>query len=457
MSERMMTLLEAADQLRARKVSSRELVTESLARIDKLNPSLNAFLTVTAESALAAAQRADEELAAGRDRGPLHGIPVALKDNFFTKGVRTTGGSKLFTDYVPDHDSAVGEKLHTAGAVVVGKTGLHELAYGVTSTNAHFGAIRNPHDPNRIPGGSSGGSGVAVQTGMVFMAMGSDTGGSIRIPAAYCGTVGLKPTFGRVSRFGMFPLGYSLDHAGPLTRTCQDAVATLNAIAGYDPRDASTTTRPAENIRLEEPLFLKDLRIGIPENFFFDRVDPAVERAVRGAARRIESLGATVVTVKLPDIAAINTAARVILFAEASAWLESYHLNRRGEISPEVLALLDQGRMVSGTQYVNAQRARRMLCREFAQVWKKVGLLFTPTIPMGAPPIGESTVTLVGTAEDLRAATTRFVRPFNVLGVPALSVPCGMTDENLPVGLQIVGPAFGERKVLTAGAACASL
>jgi aspartyl-tRNA(Asn)/glutamyl-tRNA(Gln) amidotransferase subunit A len=448
----MMTLTEAAAQLRAHKVSSHELVSESLSRIRELNPTLNAFMTVTEDAALQAARRCDEELAAGRDRGSLHGIPVALKDNFYTKGVLTTDGSKLFADYVPDHDCAVAEKLHDAGAVIVGKTGMHELAYGVTSNNVHFGAVRNPHNHGRIPGGSSGGSGAAVQSGMVFMAMGSDTGGSIRIPAAYCGTVGLKPTFGRVSRYGMFPLGNSLDHPGPLTRTCHDAVETLNAIAGYDSRDPVASMRPVENIRLEDPVYAKDLRIGVPESFFFDRIEPSVERAVKQAIQRMEARGVTVVPVKLPDMTAINTAGRMILLAEASAWLESYHLTRRSDISPEVLALLDQGRLVSGTQYVNAQRARRVLAREFAQVWKKVGLLVTPTIPMGAPPIGPATVTLGGIEEDVRAATTKFVRPFNVLGLPALSVPCGMTDENLPVGLQIIGPPFGERKVLTAGA-----
>lgn len=448
-----MTLLEAARKLRERSVSSVELTTDSLNRIAELNPKLNAFLTVTGDTALAHAKICDQELAAGRDRGPLHGIPVALKDNFFTKGVLTTGGSRLFADHVPDYDSAVAEKLNAAGAVNVGKTGLHELAYGVTSNNAHFGTIRNPHGTDRIPGGSSGGSGVAVQTGMVFMAMGSDTGGSIRIPAAYCGIVGLKPTFGRVSRYGMFPLGYSLDTAGPMTRTSQDAVAALNAIAGYDPRDASASTRPPENVRLEDPLYLKDLTVGWCEEFFFERIDPGVEASVREALRRIEELGAKVKRVKLPDIAAINTAARIILYCEASGWLEPYHLNRRSEISPEVLTLLDQGRMVAGTEYVNAQRARRMLQREFAQVWNEIDVLFTPTIPMGAPPIGASTVTLGGVEEDLRVATTRFVRPFNLLGLPALSVPCGVTDDGLPVGLQIVGPPYAERKVLTAGAA----
>jgi aspartyl-tRNA(Asn)/glutamyl-tRNA(Gln) amidotransferase subunit A len=449
----MMTLLEAVALLRARKVSSHELTSQSLARIAELNPRLNAFLTVTADAALAAARQADEDFAAGRDRGPLQGIPVALKDNFFTKGVRTTGGSKLFTDHVPDHDSAVTEKLHEAGAVIVGKTGLHELAFGITSNNAHFGAIRNPHNPACIPGGSSGGSGVAVQTGMVFMAMGSDTGGSIRIPASYCGTVGLKPTYGVVSRFGMFPLAYSLDHAGPLTRTCQDAVAVLNVIAGCDPRDPASVKRSPENIRLEEPLYLKELRIGVPENFFFDRIDPAVDQAVKQALGRIEGLGATVIPVKLPDIAAINTASRIVVMAEAAAWLEPYHLKRRGEISPEVVALLDQARMISGTQYVNAQRARRVLSRDFAQVWKKVDVVFTPATPMTAPKIGATTVMLGGAEEDVRIATTRFARPINLLGIPALSVPCGMSAEGLPIGLQILGAPFGERRVLTAGAA----
>ncbi len=449
----MMTLVEAAALLRARKISSYELVSESLDRIEQLNPILNAFLTVTGDTALRTARQCDEELAAGRDRGPLHGIPVALKDNFFTKGVLTTDGSKLFAAHVPDYDSGVAEKLHEGGAVIVGKTGMHELAYGITSNNVHFGAVRNPHNSERIPGGSSGGSGSAVQSGMVFMAMGSDTGGSIRIPAAYCGTVGLKPTFGRVSRYGMFPLGYSLDHAGPLTRTCRDAVAALNVISGCDPRDPSSSRRPAENVRLEEPLYLKDLKVGVPENYFFERIEPAVEQAVKASIEKIGRLGATVIPVKLPDVAAINTAGRLILLAEASAWLESYHLSRRNDISSEVLALLDQGRMVSGTAYVNAQRARRVLAREFARIWKQVDVLFTPTIPMGAPPLGKSTITLGGVEEDVRVASTKFVRPFNVLGLPALSVPCGLTPDNLPIGLQIVGPAYGERRILTAGAA----
>src|SRR5437879_3203194 len=271
-----MTIQEAAIALRDHKVSSVELTTAAFDRIRALNPKLNAMLTLTEESALESARQADQELARGVDLGALHGIPVAVKDVFETKGVRTTCGSKLFKDFVPDRGAAVVELLDATGAIMIGKTGMHELAYGISSNNPHFGAVRNPWDPERIPGGSSGGSGSAVASEMVFMAMGSDTGGSIRIPAAFCGTVGLKPTYGRVSRYGVMPLGFSLDHMGPLTRSVRDAAIALAAIAGYDPRDASSSSRAVENYLPGTEAPITDLRIGWPENFYFDRVDPAV-------------------------------------------------------------------------------------------------------------------------------------------------------------------------------------
>jgi aspartyl-tRNA(Asn)/glutamyl-tRNA(Gln) amidotransferase subunit A len=238
------TIIEAAEALRARQVSSVELTRAALEALERLNPKLNAYLTVTADTALDRARRADEELAGGLDLGPLHGMPISLKDLFYTRGVRTTNGSRLFENFVPDYDGTVVERLAAAGAVFLGKTGMHELAYGVTSNNPHFGPVRNPHNTDRIPGGSSGGSGAAVAAGISFMAMGSDTGGSIRVPASFCGTVGLKPTFGRVSRHGAFPLGFTLDHMGPLTRSVRDAAVTLNAIAGFDPKDDSSSRRP---------------------------------------------------------------------------------------------------------------------------------------------------------------------------------------------------------------------
>jgi aspartyl-tRNA(Asn)/glutamyl-tRNA(Gln) amidotransferase subunit A len=446
------TLLEAAAALRRREISSGELTAAALERIERLNPSTNAMQTVMVQAARERAKQADDELARGEGRGPLHGIPIAVKDLFSTKGVRTTSGSKLFEERVPDYDATVVEWLLAGGAVLVGKTGMHELAYGITSSNPHFGAIRNPWDRDRIPGGSSGGSGAAVAAGMVSMAMGSDTGGSIRIPAAYCGVVGLKPTYGRVSRYGVMPLGFSLDHLGPLTRSVRDAGAVLNVIAGYDARDETTSRRPVENYVPDLDPSIRGLRIGLPENFYFERLEPDVDAAVRAAFRTAESRGAQIVPLRVPDIAAINTVARVILLAEASALLEP-HLEKRDQIGPDVLALLDQGRLLPATDYINAQRLRGAMQREFAELWSRVDCLFTPTTPITAPRIGETTVGVGAENEDVRLATTRLVRAINALGLPAVSIPCGADRRGLPIGLQIVGPPFAEALILRAAQA----
>ncbi len=447
-----MTILEAAAQLRAKKVSSVELTSAALSRIEKLNPKLNAFITVLDERSRKQAQQADEDLSRGIDHGPLHGIPIALKDVFSTKGIRTTCGSKIFAHNVPDVDSAVTEKLAAAGSILTGKCNMHELAYGVTSNNPHFGAVRNPHDPECIPGGSSGGSGAAVAADMVFIAMGSDTGGSIRLPAAYCGTVGLKPTSGRVSRYGVMALDFSLDHMGPLTRSARDAGAVMNAIAGYDRRDDTSSRQPVEDYVPPPGCSVHGLRIGWPENYYFERIDAAVKAAVERMAARAESLGARIVPVRVPDIAAINTIGRVILMTEASAFFNSLGVGRE-MFGPDVLSLYDQGRLLFGTDYVNAQRLRRVMQREFARIWDRVDCLFTPTAPVGAPRIGALTVQIGGESEDTRLASTRFVRAINVLGVPALSMPCGFTAEKLPIGLQIIGKAFAEAQILRIGAA----
>ncbi|HVX67041.1 MAG TPA: amidase [Bryobacteraceae bacterium] len=447
-----MTILEAARLLRAKKASSLELVEDSLRRIAEQNSRFNAFLTVMAESAREAAGRADAELARGRDRGPLHGVPVAVKDVYATAGVRTTAGSKLFSEYVPDHDAAVVERLAAAGAVLVGKTNMHELAYGITSNNPHFGAVRNPRDPERIPGGSSGGSGAAVAADMVPAAMGSDTGGSIRIPASFCGVVGLKPTYGRVSRFGVLPLDFSLDHMGPLTRTVRDAAVVLNAIAGQDPRDDSSSARPVEDYLPPLNPSLAGVRIGVPENFGFDRVSPAVADAVRAAIVRAEQLGARVSVVRVTDMEAVNAIGRVILLAEASA-LFGERLSERESFGADVFALLEQGRLLPATDYVNAQRLRRLKRDEFRSVWREVDFLVTPTTPTTAPRIGETTVAFGGTREDVRLASTRLVRGINVLGLPAISLPCGADSSGLPVGMQVIAPEFGEAGLLRVAAA----
>jgi aspartyl-tRNA(Asn)/glutamyl-tRNA(Gln) amidotransferase subunit A len=441
-----MTISQAAAKLRARGVSAVELTRESLRSIHEHQPKLNAFITITEELALAQARRADEELARGIDRGPLHGIPYALKDVFATRGIRTTVGSKIFADFVPDYDSAVYEKLTEAGAVLMGKAGLQEFAYGIHCNNPHFGPIRNPHNPDCIPGGSSGGSGVAVAQSMVFFAMGSDTGGSIRIPASFCGCAGLKPTSGRVSRFGVMPLDFSLDHMGPLTRTAEDAGLVMNATAGFDLRDDTSSRQPAPDYNSNPIGSLKHTRVGVPLNFYNGRLSPEVAEAFEEAVRNAEAAGAALVPIQLPDPSEINAISRVILLAEASAVLEPY-LHRRDDFGADVLALLDQGRLLAATDYINAQRLRRVYQREWAKAASAVDVIFTPTAPIVAPRIGQTTVEIDGVSEDVRLASTRFVRALNVIGVPALSVPLE-TESPMPIGLQIIGKPFGEATVL---------
>jgi aspartyl-tRNA(Asn)/glutamyl-tRNA(Gln) amidotransferase subunit A len=335
---------------------------------------------------------------------------------------------------------------------MLGKLNMHELAYGITSANPHFGAVRNPWDVAHSPGGSSGGSGAAVAAGLAYAAMGTDTGGSIRIPASFCGTVGLKPTYGRVSRYGVLPLGYSLDHVGPLTRSARDAAIVLNAIAGHDRRDETSSRRPVVDYVPDDGCSIRGMRVGLPENFYFERLDGDVESSVRGAVARAESLGAVVKSVRVPDVPALNVVARVILLAEASAMMESSKEPRQS-FGTDVLALLDQGRLVPATDYVNAQRLRRKIRGEFEKLWADVDCLFLPATPITAPEIGARTVRLGGSDEDVRLAATRLVRGINALGYPALSMPCGLSATGLPIGLQIVGPAFGEALILRIGAA----
>lgn len=446
-----MTITEAGTKLRARQISCLELVEEALRGIRR-DAHLNAVITETGDQARDRARALDTELRAGKDRGPLHGIPVALKDLFFTRGVRTTNGSKVFERFVPDHDGTVVSKLEAAGAVSVAKLNMHEMAYGITSNNPHFGPVRNPHNPDHIPGGSSGGSGVLVQTGAVFAAMGSDTGGSIRIPASYCGTFGLKPTFGRVSRHGCFQLGLTLDHMGPLTRTASDAALVLEAIAGPDGIDESVVPRSDGSFVPGRQPGVKGVRIGVPDNFYNERVHEDVWRGYSAALQAADSLGATLVPVRAPDPEELTAIARVVLLAEASSVLTP-HLHRRQEFGADVLALLDQGCLVPATDYINAQRLRRLISREWVALYQRIDVLFTPATPLPAPKIGQTTTTLGGQEEDTRLASTRFCRGINVLGFPAVSLQCGMSAEGLPVGMQMVGPAWSEARLLEYSAA----
>jgi aspartyl-tRNA(Asn)/glutamyl-tRNA(Gln) amidotransferase subunit A len=445
-----MTIQEAGRLLRTGRVSAHELTRAALDAVARLNPQLNAFLTVTEELALRQAERADAELARGIDHGPLHGIPLALKDVFCTRGIRTTAGARALANHVPDYDAAVTESLERAGAVLVGKTGMHEFAYGITSNNPHFGAIRNPWDPSCIPGGSSGGSGAAVAAGLVFAAMGSDTGGSIRVPASFCGCFGLKPTSGRVSRYGVLPLDFTLDHIGPLARSARDAGLVLNAIAGRDPRDPTSSRRPVADACPPDKVSIAGLRIGLPENYFFDRAQAGVKEAVERAASVAAGLGAVVERVRTPDMEALTAVHRMILLPEASAVIGKFP---RQDLGDDVRALCDQGCLVPAVDYLDAQRLRRLFRAEFARLYQSIDVLFTPATLFTAPPIGHNTVLVNGVEEDVRLMTTATVRAINLLGYPALSMPCGVDGRPMPIGLQIIGRPFEEPCVLRVAAA----
>jgi aspartyl-tRNA(Asn)/glutamyl-tRNA(Gln) amidotransferase subunit A len=457
-----MTILEAAAGLRSHKFSSRELVDESLRRIAQSNPQINAFITITEESARARAAHADEELAKGIDRGPLHGLPIAHKDLMMTRGVPTTAGSKIFADFVPDVDADVVKQLDDRGAVMVGKTNLHELAYGITSNNPHYGAVHNPWDLERIVGGSSGGSGAALAADLVFMATGTDTGGSIRIPSSFCGTVGLKPTYERVSRRGVIPLALTLDHIGPMARTVRDVAVSFNAMLPTAARQGglqAPSRQGGDHMGGDQPGYvppshvdIRGLRIGLPENFYFDRLDLDVAGAVRNAVQTAAALGARIVDVRVPDIDALNTVGRVLLLVEAVSNLRP-HLHRRQDFGADVLALLDQGRLLSAADYVDAQRLRKTLVTEFSNLWPQVDCILTPCTPTAAPKIAQTTMDVGGVTEDVRLATTRLMRAINVLGIPSLAMPCGLSASGLPLGMQILGAPRNEDMLLRIGAA----
>jgi aspartyl-tRNA(Asn)/glutamyl-tRNA(Gln) amidotransferase subunit A len=431
----MKTIREAAAALRARKVSCEELVNEAL-HAEEANRHLNSFITLTADRALTYARQLDRELAQGHDRGPLHGIPIAHKDLYHTAGVRTTNGSKLFSDLIPDSDAAVVEDLREAGAVSLGKLNMHELAYGISSTNPHYGPVRNPHNPDCIPGGSSGGSGVAVAANIVFGATGSDTGGSIRIPASFCGTVGFKPTYGLISCQGCFPLGVTLDHMGPLARTVDDIVLLLEAMLGEQ------LTRTGRT----------NLRIGLPEDFYFDGVQPEVAEAVQSAARKAESFGAKIIPIRVPEPEQVVATARTILLLEAATALAPY-MNRKEDISPETQALLESGSKVTISEYIRATANANRLRALWAKIFDDIDVLFTPTTPTVAPKIGQTKMNINGEEHDTRLLTTRFCRGINLLGYPAISIPFGKSSDGLPIGLQIVGALNRDTTVLDLAAA----
>jgi aspartyl-tRNA(Asn)/glutamyl-tRNA(Gln) amidotransferase subunit A len=436
-------------------VSAEEVTRACLARIERFEPRVGAFITVTAEDAIAAARAADARVAAG-DAPQLTGVPMALKDLFDTAGVRTTGGSRIFADRVPAEDAEVVSRLRRAGAVFVGKTNLHEWAFGVTNQNPHFGATRNPWDLSRIPGGSSGGSAAALAVGECYGALGSDTGGSIRIPASLCGVVGLKPTYGRVSVRGVIPLSWTLDHAGPMARTVTDVALLYRAIAGYDPLDPLSIDAPIEDPIPSLELGVKGLRVGVPRTHFFERADAEIASLVRAATLVLEREGASIVEVGFPPSEVLFDTQRTIISSDAAAYHADHLRERPKEIGADVLTRLHQADGMSAVQLALARHRREELRREVIALFDRCDVLATPATAVAAPEAtydDPSASTTGAAAREAAARLTAMTSPFNLTGLPAISVPCGFTEAGLPVGLQIASGPWREALVLRAARA----
>jgi aspartyl-tRNA(Asn)/glutamyl-tRNA(Gln) amidotransferase subunit A len=440
-----LTLSESANLIAGKKISPVELTQAYLERIKTLDPQLNSFITVTAETALEAARLAEAEIGQHGARSRLHGIPIALKDLYETHGVRTTAGSLFFTDYIPEQDGHVVTKLNTAGAINLGKLNMHEIALGVTTVNPHFGACHNPWDLSRISGGSSGGSGVALAGRLCLGSLGTDTGGSIRIPASLCGVVGLKPTYGRVSLRGVIPLSWNLDHTGPLARCVLDTAILLQAIAGYDPLDPYSANVPVDDYLERIEGGVKGWRIVLASDEFFTQVtDGEVLEAVHSAARVFKNLGTFVEAVPFPDVRQAAQANGLMTPSDGAAYHRERLATHPEMFGADIRQRLETGAALTSTEYILARRTQTVLRHQFARFFEEHDLLLTPTTPVVAPPIeGPDAI------EQARLLT-RFTSPFNLTGLPALSVPCGFNSQGLPVGLQLVTAPWAEAKLLRA-------
>ena len=467
------TLLQAAGKIRRKEISSRELTRALLERIERLNPEINAYITVLPESAMREAAICDEAQAKGRPLGFLHGVPVGLKDIFCTRGVRTTCGSGILSDFIPPYDATVTERIRSSGAVLLGKQNMDEFAMGSSTETSRFGPVRNPWAFDRIPGGSSGGTAAAVAAGMCFAGVGTDTGGSIRQPAAVCGVVGMKPTYGRVSRYGMIAFASSLDQAGPITRSVPDAAALLSIIAGHDRRDSTSVDIPVPDYAAAVEKGVKGLKVGLPKEYFEgEGLDPAVKGAVENALAALKSQGAEAVEVSLPHTSLALSVYYIIAPAEASSNLARYDGVRYGYRAKTDGGLIEmmsktraegfgeevKRRIMIGTYalssgyyeayYGKAQKVRTLIRRDFEEAFAKADVLLTPTSPTPAFRLGERTEDpLTMYLSDI------FTIPCNLAGIPGISVPCGISRDGLPIGAQLLGKHFCEETVLSAAAA----
>ncbi|MCE2485987.1 MAG: aspartyl/glutamyl-tRNA amidotransferase subunit A [Desulfurellaceae bacterium] len=442
------SITELAPLIQRKEVSPVEVTQVYLDRIERLNGQYLAYLTVLRDEALAAARAIEQEIVGGQYRGPLHGIPIALKDLFAVKGVRLTCGSKILADHRAESDATVVTRLNDAGTILLGKLNMHEFAWGGTSLNPHYGTPRNPWDLTRLPGGSSGGCAVATAAGLAMGTLGTDTGGSVRIPASLSGIVGLKPTYGRVSRFGVYPLSHSCDHVGPMVRTVADAAVLLRAIAGPDPKDPTTSRAAVPDYTLALREDIQGLRLGVPQEYFFEDVESAVRDGITAAVQHLSSLGAVVEEVSIPSMPHVIASSSAIIGAEAyevhAQTLKTYSQHYGADVRSRLML----GACIQASQYLKAQRFRTLLRQEMLDILGRVDALITPTTLMAASRIDDITVDIGGKEVVVAAHIARATRPFNMTGLPAISVPCGFTPAGLPIGLQIIGRPFEETLLL---------
>ena len=436
------------DLISRRELSSRELAQHYIDRIKRLDGQVQSYITLCEEQVLQEADAADGRLAKGEFRGALHGIPLAIKDIFWTKGVRTTSGSSIQADFVPDADAAAWERLSSAGALLLGKLNMHEFAYGTTTENPHYGICRNPWDTGRTAGGSSGGSAAALAIDLTPASLGTDTGGSIRIPAACCGVVGLKPTFGRVSKHGVFPLARTLDHVGPMARTVRDAALLMNILAGYDERDPHSVRGPREDFAAQLGASVQGMKVGIERSFFHAHADRELVDAIKRAADVLLSAGMSVVEIDMPILADIPVAQNITISVEALSVHDAWLSDPDRLYGADVRTRLENGRPFTAIEYAQAQWVRALFTRQLELQHGSVDVLLTPVTPFLPPVTGAETVLVNGREMVVRRNFTRFTNPFNLTGSPAISVPFGLSQDGLPLAVQLVGAAFSEAKLL---------
>jgi len=449
----LMSLTAVARAIAAKQVSSREVTQSCLHRIAQWQPRLNAFMSVETEAALKAAGEADAELARGKSRCSLHGVPLAHKDMYYDAGHVVTCGSKIRRDFVPTTTSTALQRLKNAGTIRLGSLQMVEFAYGPTGHNFHHGAVHNPWKFGYITGGSSSGSGSAVGARLTFAALGSDTGGSIRMPAHFCGVTGLKVTWGRISRAGAMPLSQSLDTVGPLARTVEDCALLLGLMAGPDPEDPTASDAPVGDYVAATEASLKGLKIGVPSSFYVDDLDADVAKILDNTIAVLKREGADIVKVDLPDQRQLASACQLVLATEAAAFHKRWLIERAQDYGPQVLMRLQNGLAIPGVLYLEAMRWRAQALAAHIAATGGVAAVLAPVAPVAAPTIAESDVGGGDGAEAVIQRITRFTRPFNYLGLPSLAIPCGFTASGLPIGLQLIGRSFGEATVLRIGAA----